>query len=405
MARDVFIVGAKRTPFGKFWGALKGIPAPFLLAPVIRVLVDEAGISPSAIDEVVVGHVLQAGTGQNPARQAGIYAGLPKSTPAVTVNKVCSSSLYALTDAAAHIKAGDSSVVLVGGMENMSRAPYLMERPGKLVGSRTLHQMEPGGAGAGFFSDRFMIDSMVFDGLTDTYEHPSAHMGKLAEACASTYGFSRKGQDDFAFESHVRALAARGTLSFQGHMVPMGELTFDEGVRVPDPQKMAELSPVFKENGTITAGNASQLSDGAAALLVASGSAVKRNGFNPLARIIAYATYSGEPYWYTTAPTDAIEKVLAAARLKVDMIDLFEINEAFAPVPLLAMRTLAIPHEKVNVWGGAIAVGHPIGASGAKIVGTLVHALSHRKGRYGLAVACNGGGEAVAVVIENLQRS
>lgn len=396
MTEEIFIIAAKRTATGKFRGMHKNTPAPHLCGPVIAKLVEETNILPSAVDEVILGNVLSAGIGQAPARQAALHAGLPENCPAATVDKVCSSSLYALTLATSRIKARDAELVIAGGMENMSQAPYLIARTDKRLGHRFLDHSSLGTTAT---------DSMLHDGLIDIYDPALPHMGKLADRCALEQGISRDEQDYFALESHARALAARDIPLFQEQIVPVNGLKFDEGVRKTDAQKMTRLKPFFASDGTVTAANASQISDGAAALMLASSNAAKRiRSIQPLARVVAYAMHSQNPSWYTMAPAGAIELVLGKSGLAVDDIDLFEINEAFAVVPIYTMRELKIPHDKVNIWGGAIAVGHPLGASGARIVVTLLHALRHTGGRYGLAVTCNGGGEAVAMVVENLIR-
>lgn len=394
--RAVYILAAKRTPFGKFWSGVKDISAPRLGATVIRRIIGETGVAPEAVDAVYMGQVLTAGAGQNPARQAALYGGLPNTCDARTFGKVCSSSLAAMDHAVDKILLGKANFVFAGGMESMSKAPYLVWRPGRDFGDKLYSFLYPK-------SDLILTDSMIFDGLCDTYTN--AHMGQLADMCANAYGILRETQEAYAVESHLRALEAHKHrwLDSQIVAVEVGdvEMSEDEGVRIPDPEKIKKMSPVFTPDGTVTAATSSQISDGAAVLLLSDRTTAEKFGVRTLARIVAFAVHSQEPEWYTTAPVGAIRKVLRIAGLRLEDIDLFEINEAFAVVPLYAMRELHIPHEKVNVWGGAIAIGHPIGASGARITANLVHQLMHTNGRYGIAVVCNGGGEAMAVLIES----
>ncbi len=397
----VYILAAKRTPFGKFWGTLKGISAPQLGSEVIRGILQDTGVSPELIDGVYMGEVLTALVGQNPGRQAALYARLLNTCDARTFNKVCSSSLVALDHAADKIMLGKAHLMIAGGMENMSRAPYVVSRSSKVLGNKLYSILFPN-------ADVVLIDSMIHDGLLDIYDSTLPHMGELADRCAKDYQISRDEQEEFSAESHARALRARQGGLFDSSLVPIlaGDdlLDFDEGVREPSIQKMKELKPAFGSEGLITAATSSQISDGAAALLLSDMNTAKKLRIRPMARIVAVATYSHAPEWYTTAPVGAIQKVLGEAGLRLQDIDLFEINEAFAVVPLYAMREFDISHEKVNIWGGAIAVGHPIGASGARITMNVVYQLMHTGGRYGIAVACNGGGEAVAVLIENMQQ-
>lgn len=403
----VYILAARRTPFGKFWGALKDISAPKLGSEVIRKILEETGVDPNLIDGVFMGEVLTAGVGQNPARQAALYAGLPNTCDARIFNKVCSSSLVAMEHAVERIQLGKARLMIAGGMENMSRAPYLLRRWAKNLGDRKLIDFL---SECEVSQDATLIDSMIFDGLCDIYDADLSHMGKLADMCARVHGISREEQMEYAFASFTRALEAQraGLLDSQLVTVTAKDgamlLAKDEGVYAPDLERWKKSKPAFSEDGTVIAGTSSQVSDGAAALLLASAKVTKKLGIRPLACVVAFAVHSQEPEWYTTAPVGAIRKVLEKARLFLGDIDLIEINEAFAVVPKYAIDELGIDEDKVNICGGAIAMGHPIGASGARITGNLVHQLIHTNGRYGIAVACNGGGEAVAVLIENMHR-
>lgn len=410
---EVYILGAWRTPFGKFMGALKDIPAPQMAAQLLAAVSQNKNIFPDLekIDGVFMGQVLTAGAGQNPARQVILRVGFSHSChreallkiSAETFNKVCASSLAALHHAANAIRLGEANLMVAGGMENMSRAPYLLPRSVKSVGDQKLSEFLAGNADA---AKTILRDGILFDGLRDIYAADMPHMGEFADICSRVKGISRADQEAYSAESHIRALQARKDGNFAEYhvLIPAApRLTFDEGVREPDLAKMKSLSPAFKQFGTVTAATSSQISDGAAVLLLSSAAAAKKCGMRPMAKILGFATHSQRPIWYTTAPVGAIKKVLEKANLLVEDVDLFEINEAFAVVPLYAMRELNIPHDKVNIWGGAIAIGHPIGASGARIAGTLVHQLVQARKRYGIAVACNGGGEAVAVLVENLR--
>ena len=386
-----FIISAARTPIGGFLGGLSCFGAPRLGAFVIEEAVKRSGLGPSDVGQVIMGCVITAGLGQAPARQAAIYAGLPYEVGALTVNKVCSSGLFSTILADMYIKCGFADVVVAGGMESMSNAPYL------LSGARSGYKM----------GDAKIVDSMIYDGLFNIYN--SMHMGGCAELCAEKYKISREEQDEFAIKSYNRAREATEAGRFRDEIVPVklsskkGETAIfdkDEEIYKVDEEKMRRLKPVFKENGTITAANASSISDGASALLIASQNAVARFGLKPLARIVAYETYSTEPEWFTMAPVGAVEKVLKKAGLNKDDISLFEINEAFSVQAIAVMRELKLSEERVNVNGGAVALGHPIGASGARILTTLIYELRRRGGGFGLASLCNGGGEASAVIIE-----
>ncbi|MBI2463093.1 MAG: thiolase family protein [Candidatus Spechtbacteria bacterium] len=397
-AQNVYIVEAARTPFGKFFGVLKDTPAPQLGARVVREMLSRLIAPFSKVQEIYLGEVLTSGVGQNPARQVAIKAGLSQGCHAVTVNEVCSSSLVAIRLAVQSISLGDAELVVAGGVENMSRAPYLLPRVKKTLDDKKLAEYEA-------LPEAIVTDSMLYDGLRDVYYPGMPHMGRLADTCASVYVISRDAQEDFAFESFRRAKEAtdRGYFDSRLVYVPVSEgvMYVDEGIRKPDMERMKMLKPVFSDGGTVTAATSSQISDGAAMVLLCSEKIKEELGLKPLARVVAYAMHSQNPYWYTTAPVGAIKAVLAKAELSLDQVDFFEINEAFAVVPIYAMRQLGIPRSKVNIWGGAIALGHPIGASGARLVTTLAYELRATGKRYGIAVACNGGGEAVAVLIEN----
>ncbi|HEX4608366.1 MAG TPA: acetyl-CoA C-acetyltransferase [Urbifossiella sp.] len=387
------ILSAARTPIGKFLGGLSELPAPRLGAVAVAEAVRRANVPPDRVAEVILGTVVQAGQGQAPARQAALFGGLPDTVPAVTVNKVCGSGLKAVMLAAQAIKAGDADVVVAGGMESMSRAPYLLK-----------------GARTGFkYGDQTATDSLVLDGLWCPFENRP--MGDSAEYTAGTCGITRPDQDRFAARSHRRAAAAWERGDFAAEVVPVTvpggrapvTVAKDEGIR-PDTtaEGLAKLRPAFQTDGTVTAGNASQLSDGAAALVVASPAAAGAIGTAPLARIIAYATSGVAPKDIFVAPVPAVRMVLEKAGLRLQDIDLFELNEAFAAQMLACGKELGLDEERVNVNGGAIALGHPIGASGARVLTTLVYALRARGLRYGLASLCLGGGNAVAMVVERI---
>lgn len=392
MSDNVYVVEAKRTPFGSFGGVLADIEAPALAAAVIKGLLESSALSPEAVDEVIIGQVLSGGCGQAPARQAMRGAGLPDSTPALTINKVCGSGLKAIMLACDSIRLGNAEVAIAGGMENMSLAPYILKK------GRTGYRMGHGE----------LLDLMIHDGLTDPYT--GVHMGIIGEASVERAGLTRQEQDDFAVRSYQLAQAAVTNNVFADEIIPVvkkgrkGEETIssDEEPFRGDPAKLSQLKTVFKKDGTITAGNASSINDGAAMLLLCGDEGLKKFGLKPKARIVASATASLHPDYFPEAPVTAIERVCAKAGLKIEDIDLFEINEAFASVPLLAMKGLNIPLEKINVNGGACAIGHPIGASGARLAATVIRELRQRNLRYGLATLCIGGGEAVAVIFERL---
>ncbi len=387
----VYIVGAARTPIGSYLGALSSLPAPRLGAVAIRAAVERAGIVADDVGEVFMGNVLSAGIGQAPARQAAIYGGIPQSVPATTVSKVCGSGLQAVVFGVKTVRLGDASVVVAGGMESMSNVPYYLRE------ARTGYRM----------GDGKLVDGMIFDGLWDPYN--DFHMGNAGEMCAKEYGLSREAQDAFAAESYRRALAAQQNGAFAAEIagVPVPQrkgdallVTEDEEPGRGDPSKFGKLKPAFTKDGTITAANASSINDGAAALVLASEHAVRERGLTPLARIVGYGVAAQAPEWFTTAPAAAIAVTLEKLGLKATDIDLWEINEAFSCVPMAVSKLAGVDPERVNVNGGAVALGHPIGASGARILTTLAYALQAKKARRGLATLCIGGGEAVAVVIE-----
>ena len=387
----VYIVSAVRTPIGTFLGSLSALPAPRLGAIAIRAALEKAKVEASLVEEVVMGNVLTAGIGQAPARQAAIYAGIPNTVPATTIGKVCGSGLQAVILGAKSIALGDADIVVAGGMESMSNVPYYLPR------ARTGYRMGNGE----------LVDGMIFDGLWDPYGN--FHMGQAGELCAKEFNFTREAQDAFAIESYRRALAAQREGKFANEIVPVeiagkkGEtttVTEDEEPKRGNPEKMPSLKPAFQKDGTITAANASKINDGASALVLASEKAVKQHGLTPLARIVGYGGAAQAPEWFTTAPAVAIENTTKKLGISKDDIDLYEINEAFAVVTMACNQKCGLDPAKVNVNGGAVALGHPIGASGARILTTLVHALADRQAKRGLATLCIGGGEAVAVVVE-----
>ncbi len=389
---DIVILSAARTPMGGFQGELTGSTAPQLGATAIKAAVERAGLKPSDIQETIMGCVLPAGLGQAPARQAGRYAGLPDGVPATTINKVCGSGMKAVMLAADEIRTGEADIVVAGGMESMTNAPYMLTKA--RGGYRIGHQQ--------------MFDHMFLDGLEDAYEHKA--MGVYAEDAAKHYQFSRADQDAYATESLMRAKRAQQDGSFADEivavMVPSRkgdvEVTEDEQPKKADPAKIPTLKPAFAKDGTVTAANSSSISDGAAALVLTRADVAKAKGLKPIARIVAQASHAREPRWFTAAPVGAIEKVLKKADWKKEDVDLFEINEAFANVAMIAMKELGLPHDKVNVNGGACALGHPIGASGARLIVTLLNALQRRGLKRGVASLCIGGGEATAVAVELL---
>jgi len=387
---SIVIAAAKRTAIGSFLGQFNGVPATTLGATAIAAAVKQSGIPASDVSEVIMGCVLPANLGQAPARQAALAAGLPNAAGCTTLNKVCGSGMKAIMLGHDLIKAGSASVVVAGGMESMSNAPHMV--PNSRTGNR--------------YGNFQLVDHMAWDGLTNPYDGQG--MGMFAEATADKYSFTRQQQDDYAIESVKRALAAQANGAFDEEIVPVkvasrkGEVEFsqDEQPGKSNIEKIPTLRPAFKKDGSVTAASSSSISDGAAAVvLLDSEEAAKRN-VQPLARIVAHATHSQEPQWFTTAPVGALQKVLDKAGWNVEDVDLFEINEAFAVVAMAPLHDLGIAHEKVNVNGGACALGHPIGASGARLVVTLVNALRKRGGKRGVAALCIGGGEATALAIE-----
>jgi acetyl-CoA C-acetyltransferase len=387
---SVVIVGAKRTPLGALLGQFTGVPATTLGATAIKAALAQSGVSPEAVSEVIMGCVLPAGLGQAPARQAAIAAGIPVATGALTINKVCGSGMKAVMLGHDLIKAGSAATVVAGGMESMTNAPHL------LAASRT---------GIRYGSTE-MLDHMAWDGLTNPYDKQP--MGVFGERCVAKYGFTREEQDAFAAESVRRAQAAVADGTFKAEIAPVtvqgrkGEVVVDtdEQPGKCDIAKIPTLKPAFQKDGTITAASSSSINDGAAALVLMSDTAAKARGATPLARIVAHATNAQAPEWFTTAPVGAIAKVLEKAGWKAADVDLFEVNEAFATVAMAPMRELGIPHDRLNVHGGACALGHPIGASGARLLVTLINALKRRGGKRGVAALCIGGGEATAMAIE-----
>ncbi|WP_303799394.1 acetyl-CoA C-acetyltransferase [Alicyclobacillus macrosporangiidus] len=394
MGKDVVLAGAVRTAIGSFMGSLAPLPATQLGAVVLSAALERAGVEKEQVEEVIFGNVLQAGLGQNPARQAAIRAGLPDTVPSMTINKVCGSGLKSVMLAAQAIRAGDNELIVAGGMESMSGAPYLLE------GARQGYRM----------GDQKVVDSMIRDGLWCAF--CDVHMGITAENIAERHGITREEQDEFAAWSQQKAAAAIASGRFRDEIVPVhvpqrkgDPLVFDTdefpraGTTV---ETLAKLRPAFKKDGTVTAGNASGINDGAAAVVVASAERAEALGIRPMARIVSYASAGLDPAVMGLGPIDATRKALEKAGLTVDDMDLIEANEAFAAQSLAVAKALGFHREKVNVNGGAIALGHPIGASGTRILVTLLHELQKRQGRYGLATLCIGGGQGVAMVVERL---
>jgi len=387
---EAVIVSACRTPIGSFMGSLSSLSATQLGALAVEEAVKRAGIKKSDVQEVIMGNVLTAGEGQAPARQAALFAGLPDSVECMTINKVCGSGLKAVMLAAQAIQLGDADVIVAGGMESMSNAPYLLEK------GRTGFRM----------GNAEVVDSMIKDGLWDVYNQ--YHMGIAAELCAKECAVPRDAQDEFAILSYKRAQSATSEGRFKEEIVPVtlkskkgDEVIFqDEEPFKTDFAKIPKLKPAFQGDGTVTAANASKINDGAAAVVVMSKDKAQQLGVKPIARIIGYASSAKKPEWFTTAPADVIPKVLQRIKMKKEDIDLFEINEAFAVVALAVNKMLGLDLDKVNVNGGAVALGHPIGASGTRILVTLLHALKQRQKRRGMAAICIGGGEAAGMVVE-----
>jgi len=388
--KEVVIVSAVRTPIGSFMGSLSSVDAPKLGAIAIKGALEKINLDPNLIDEVLMGQVVQAGTGQAPARQAAIFAGIPNTVPCTTVNKVCSSGMKTIMQAAQSIALGDAEIIVAGGMENMSQIPhYYHARTGKKFGPV---QME---------------DGMQKDGLVDAYNKEA--MGVCADACATEYGFSREDQDTFAIQSYKRSAAAWNSGKFSNEVVPVevpqrrGEpitVTTDEEFTNVKLEKIPALRPAFTKDGTVTAANASTINDGAAALVLMSKDKAKELGLNPLATIKSYADAAREPEWFTVAPAKALPKALDKANINIDDVDYFEFNEAFSVVGLANMKILGLDNAKVNVNGGAVSLGHPLGCSGARIVVTLINVLEQNNGKIGAAAICNGGGGASALILE-----
>lgn len=391
--KDVFILNAKRSPIGAFQGAFKTIPAPKLGAEVVKALFEGLSIPREEVEQLYFGCVLQAGQGQAPARQVVVYSGLPLSCGAITVHKVCGSGLKSVMIGANDIRVGEFNLIVAGGMESMSCAPYalLKARDGYRMGNGEL------------------VDLMIYDGLWDPYGQK--HMGNCGELCAKELNISKEEQDRFSIQSYKRAQEAHSKGLFKEEIVPIkvaqpkAELLIvdrdEEPYRIPI-EKISKMRPAFQEGGTITAGNASKINDGASAVILANEEIVKKYNLKPMARILGQATHSQEPEWFTTAPAKAIKKLLQKTNFSLDKIDLLEVNEAFAVVALATLKELNFPQEMTNIRGGAVALGHPIGASGARILTTLLYALKQEKKKYGIASICIGGGEACAVLVENL---
>ena len=387
---QVVIASARRTPIGAFQGVLSPLPAPQLGAAAIRAALEAAGVAAGDVQEVIMGCVLSAGLGQAPARQAALAAGIPAGVPCTTVNKMCGSGMKAVMMAADQIRAGDVALAVAGGLESMSNAPYLL--PKARAGMRMGHGE--------------VLDHMFYDGLQSPFD--GQMMGAFAEATAQKYGFTRADQDAFATESTQRALKAVDSGAFAAELAPVtvkgrkGETVVDrdETPFTVDLAKIPTLKPAFRKDGTVTAASSSSISDGAAAVVLMSAAEAARRGVKPLARILGYASFAREPEWFTTAPAGAIQKLLAQLGWKPADVDLYEVNEAFAAVAMAAMRDVGFDHSRTNTLGGACALGHPIGATGARIIATLVHALRARGGGRGIASLCIGGGEATAIAVE-----
>ena len=391
--KDVVIVSAVRTPMGSFGGVLSSVSAPKLGAAAIRGALRKINLDPSLVQEVIMGNVLQANTGQAPARQAAIEAGLTTDVPCTTINKVCASGMKAIMMAAQSIKAGNNDIVIAGGMENMSSVPYYMDK------ARNGYRL----------GDGILIDGLVKDGLTDVYN--KVHMGVCAEKCADEMNFSREEQDGFALESYDRSAAAWSSGKFSNEVVPVevpqrrGDaliVSEDEEYKNINKEKFLKLRTVFKKDGTVTAGNASTINDGASALILMSADKAIELGITPLAKINSFADAAQEPEWFTTAPAKAVPIAISKAGLAMNDVDYWELNEAFSVVGLANIHKLGLDPEKVNVNGGAVSLGHPLGNSGSRIVVTLINVLKQNNGKYGTAGICNGGGGASAIVIENL---
>jgi acetyl-CoA C-acetyltransferase len=391
--KDIVILGAARTPIGSFLGTLSSLPAPRLGAVAIKCALESSGVRPDQVQQVIMGNVLQAAVGQAPARQAGIYAGVPDTAGAVTVNKVCGSGMKAVMYAANDIRCGEYDLAVAGGMESMSNAPYAL----------------PQARGGYRMGNGKIIDVMIHDGLWDPYG--DKHMGTCAESCVKKYEFTREEQDDFSHESYRRAQDAIQSGKFKKEIAVVEiegkkgkSMVIDDEEPFAAPlDKMRSLKPAFvKDGGTVTAANSSKINDGAAALILASGETVKKKGLTPLARIVGWGGHAQAPEWFTTAPVGAIKAALAKTGLSAGDIDHYEVNEAFAVVAMVTAKEIGIPSEKLNARGGAIAIGHPIGASGARVLTTLLHTLRDTSTKRGLATLCIGGGEALALIVERV---
>ena len=390
MSQAIAILSAARTPMGGMMGSLSAIDSPELGAVAIKAAIQRAGLDGASIDEVIMGCVLSAGLGQAPARQAALAAGINKATACTTVNKVCGSAMMSVMMAGNALRSGQSEIVVAGGMESMSRAPYLIPQ------GRQGYRFGPGE----------LLDHMQLDGLQDAYQHVA--MGKFAEGCASKYSFSREAQDSYAIESLRRANVAIDQGLFSAEIAPVtiasrkGDITVDTDEQPGNArlEKIPQLRPAFQKDGTVTAANASSISDGAAALTLMMADEAKARGLKPIALIQGYDQSAQEPEWFTTAPVTAIKKTLERVGWAVEDVDLWEVNEAFAVVAMAALAEIGMSHDKLNVNGGACALGHPIGASGSRIIVTLIHALQQRGGKRGIASLCIGGGEATAMAIE-----
>lgn len=393
MESNAYILAATRTGTGGFMGSLSSFSAPQLAAEVIKDALLKAGIKPNDVDEVILGNVLSANIGQAPARQAARAAGIPDETDATTINKICSSGLKSVSYAVQSILLGNSDVVIAGGMESMSNAPYYIENHRE--GNKTGHQQ--------------IIDGMLKDGLWDPYHN--FHMGSAAEMANVKYQISREEQDEYTLKSFAKAKQAHASGSFKGEITPItirtkkGEFVYDadEDIEKLNPEKVSQLKPIFESDGSITAANASNLNDGAAILIIVSEKFLKEKNLKPLAKIIAFSDAAQAPEWFTTSPSIAIEKTLQKAGVGINEVGYFEMNEAYANVPIINSRLAGVDLEKVNIKGGAVAVGHPLGASGARILVTLTHILQQQSAKYGVAAICNGGGGATAMLIENVQ--
>lgn len=390
--KDVFIVSMARTPIGSLSGALASVTAVELGKTVVKAAMERAGVNGDQIDEVYLGNVLQANVGQAPAQQVSIAAGINTNTPCTTINKVCASGMKAIMLGAQSIMLGDNDVVVVGGMESMTNSPHYL--PSGRTGIR--------------YGNGEILDAISRDGLQDPYK--GYMMGNAGEVCARHYSFSREDQDAYAIASYKRAQDAYTNGYFKDEIVPVvissrkGDITIseDEEYKKFDESKVSALKPAFEKDGTITAINASKINDGASAMVLMSGEKVKELGVKPLAKILSFADASQDPEWFTTTPSKAIPKALSKANVKIEDVDFFEINEAFSVVALANMKEMNIAHDKINIFGGAVALGHPIGSSGCRIVATLISALNHKNGKIGAAGICNGGGGASAIVVEKV---